>query len=296
LLLLSSTPLPLIRSNNWLDGASLTNFGYDGTFTRDLFEAQIAVPGFSQPLHVFVAHLKSGTSSSDDAARRAAEASAVSNFFVTGFLTTNALHPYLLAGDMNEDIAHPATGSQQPIQRLTNNTGLQLTTPLNPFTLSPLTRSIQSTNGLNRRYDYIFPNPLLFSNIQSSQVFRTDLLNPVPSNLNSNDDIVAFGHLPVIESCARDDDGSNAVHHHEHVFVRDLDALDGLPGERRFVPVRFFADASIAQGNGARPEDVAVGGGAQFPAPQRHFNRHEQRAKNKPHHEADNVGNKTRHR
>ena len=188
----------ITRSNNWLDGASLTNFGYNGTFTRDLFEAQIAVPGFSQPLHVFVAHLKSGTSSSDDAARRAAEASAVSNFFVTGFLTTNALHPYLLAGDMNEDIAFPATGSQQPIQRLTNGTGLRLTTPLNPFTLSPLTHSIQSPNGLNRRYDYIFPNPLLFSNIQGSQIFRTDLLNPVPPNLNSNDDIVASDHLPVL--------------------------------------------------------------------------------------------------
>jgi hypothetical protein len=111
-------------------------------------------------------------------------------------LTTNALHPYLLAGDMNEDIAHPATGSQQPIQRLINGTGLQLTTPLNPVSLSNVTHSIQGT--LDRRYDYIFPCNLLFSNIQSSQVFRTDLLNPVPSNLNSNDDIIASDHLPVM--------------------------------------------------------------------------------------------------
>jgi hypothetical protein len=89
-------------------------------------------------------------------------------------------------------------GSQHPIQRLISGTGLQLTTPLNPLSLSPLTHSIQSATGLNRRYDYILPNALLFSNIQSSQVFRTDLLNPVPSNLNTNDDIVASDHLPVL--------------------------------------------------------------------------------------------------
>jgi endonuclease/exonuclease/phosphatase family metal-dependent hydrolase len=130
----------ITRSNSWLERSGLTNFGYEGVFTRDLFEAELAVPGFPQPLHLFVTHLKSGTSSSDDAARRGAEALAISNFFVTGFLTTNALHPYLLAGDMNEDIAIPATGSQQPIQRLTNGTGLRLTTPpqpLQPDTLHP---------------------------------------------------------------------------------------------------------------------------------------------------------------
>lgn len=190
------TRYAITRTNDWLDGASLTNFGYNGTFTRDLFEAQIAVPDFPQPLHVFVAHLKSGTSSSDDAARRAAEASAISNFFVTAFLPTNALHPYLLAGDLNEDIGHPATGSQQPIQRLTNQTGLRLTTPLNPMTLANFTHSIQGT--LDRRYDYILPCGLLFANLQSSQIFRTDLLSPVPLTLNSNDDLVASDHLPVL--------------------------------------------------------------------------------------------------
>lgn len=189
---------PITRWTNHLDGASLTNFGYDGTFTRDLLEAQIAVPGFSQPLHLFVAHLKSGTGSSDDAARRGAEASAISNFFVTGFLVTNSLHPFILAGDMNEDIAHPATGSRQPIQRLTNGTTLNLTTPHNPFTGSELTFSIQSLAGLTRRYDYILPSTLLFSNIQSSQVFRTDLLEPAPPDLNTNDSVVASDHLPVL--------------------------------------------------------------------------------------------------
>jgi endonuclease/exonuclease/phosphatase family metal-dependent hydrolase len=189
---------PITRWTNHLDGASLTNFGYDGTFTRDLLEAQIAVPGFAQPLHLFVAHLKSGTGSSDDAARRGAEASAISNFFVTVFLATNTLHPFILAGDMNEDIAHPATGSRQPIQRLTSGTSLRLTTPLNPFTLSPLTFSIQSPGGLSRRYDYILPNTLLFSNIQSSQVFRTDLLDPAPPDLFTNDNVTASDHLPVL--------------------------------------------------------------------------------------------------
>jgi endonuclease/exonuclease/phosphatase family metal-dependent hydrolase len=189
---------PITRWTNYLDGASLTNFGYDGTFTRDLLEAQIAVPGFSQPLHLFAAHLKSGTGSSDDAARRGAEASAISNFLVTVFLATNTLHPYILAGDMNEDIAHPATGSRQPIQRLTSGTGLNMTTPINPFTQSPLTFSIQSTNGLSRRYDYIFPNALLFSNIQNSQVFRTDVLDLAPPDLNTNDSVLASDHLPVL--------------------------------------------------------------------------------------------------
>jgi endonuclease/exonuclease/phosphatase family metal-dependent hydrolase len=189
---------PITRWTNHLDGASLTNFGYDGTFTRDLLEAQIAVPGFSQPLHLFVAHLKSGTDNSDDARRRAAEASAISNFFVTGFLITNALHPFILAGDMNEDIARPATGSRQPIQRLTNGTTLNLTTPRNPFTSSELTFSIQNTNGLSRRYDYILPSTLLFGNVQSSQVFRTDLLAPLPPNLNADDDAMASDHLPVL--------------------------------------------------------------------------------------------------
>ena len=34
--------------------------------------------------------------------------------------------------------------------------------------------------------------------MRASQVFRTDILNPVPPNLNSNDDKVASDHLPVM--------------------------------------------------------------------------------------------------
>jgi len=190
---------PITRSKSWLHSADLDPYGYTANdFTRDLFEAQIAVPGFAQPLHVFTTHLKSGTSSAEDAAKRAAEASAISNFFVTSFLTTNGTHPYLLTGDLNEDLAHPATGSQQPIQRLTNGTGLWLTTPVNPISGGEQTFSVSIQGTLNRRYDYVLPNGLLLSNILSSQVFRTGNLNPVPPFLNSNDDETASDHLPVL--------------------------------------------------------------------------------------------------
>ncbi len=43
---------PIIRSQSWLSASNLANFGYtngSSSFTRDLLEAQIAVPGFSQP-------------------------------------------------------------------------------------------------------------------------------------------------------------------------------------------------------------------------------------------------------
>lgn len=200
---------PIIRSQSWLSSSNLANFGYtngSSSFTRDLFEAQIAVPGFTQPLHVFVAHLKSTTSGGqDDADRRAAEASCVSNFFVNTFLTsTNKLHPYIMSGDLNEDILRPETNNYvtgHPIQRLiAPATGLQLTSPTNQFTGAPtndMTESVQASK-LTVRFDYIMPNPLMFSNIVGSQIFRTDKLFPVPPNLNSNDDRIASDHLPVV--------------------------------------------------------------------------------------------------
>jgi endonuclease/exonuclease/phosphatase family metal-dependent hydrolase len=200
---------PITRSQSWLSASNLANFGYtngSSSFTRDLFEAQIAVPGFSQPLHVFVAHLKATTSGGqNDADRRAAEASCISNFFVTTFLTsTNKWHPYIMSGDLNEDIFRPETNvyvTGQPIQRLISApTGLQFTSPTNPFTGAPtndMTESIRDSH-LTVRFDYIMPNPLMFSNIVGSQIFRTDKLFPVPPNLNSNDDRIASDHLPVV--------------------------------------------------------------------------------------------------
>jgi endonuclease/exonuclease/phosphatase family metal-dependent hydrolase len=192
---------PIVRSTKWLDGVSLAAFGYNGNFTRDLFEAEIAVPGFAQHLHLFTTHLKSGsppTGTTNDVLRRSAEASAISNFFVTAFLTTNANRPYLLAGDMNEDINRPAAGSGHPIERLTSGpTGLHLTTPRNPFSNDDRTWSIQNAS-LSIRFDYILPGGLLFSNLASSQVFRTDLLSPTPLGLLSLDDKTASDHLPVV--------------------------------------------------------------------------------------------------
>jgi len=192
------TRYSIIASNSWLDGVGLTNFGYEGTFTRDLFEAQLALPGFPAPLHVFTVHLKSGQTP-DESARRAAECNAISNYFVTGFLTTNSSHPYLLTGDLNEDIVRPPGSDPQSIQRLISlPTGLRLTTPLNPFTSSELTHSIQNTNGLAKRYDYILPCGLLFSNITASQVFRSDKLTPLAPPLTTNDSALASDHLPVV--------------------------------------------------------------------------------------------------
>ena len=189
---------PITRSASWLDAASLTNFGYNGKFTRDLFEAQIAVPGFPQPLHVFTTHLKSGQGT-DDSARRAAEANAISNFLAHGFLTTNSLHPYVLTGDMNEDIARPPASNPQSLQRLTSApTGLQLTTPVNPFTGNETTFSIRDGGGLSKRYDYILPDALLFANVAGSQVFRPDLLPLLPPPLLANDAVTASDHLSVL--------------------------------------------------------------------------------------------------
>jgi len=190
---------PIVSSTSWLHGSDLTPFGYTGSgFTRDLFEAQISVPGLSQPLHVFTAHLKSGQDA-DSAAKRSAEAGAISNFFATVYLPANGGQPYVLSGDMNEDIARPPASNPQSIQRLVGApTGLHLITAINPFTSSELTWSIQDTNGLSKHYDYILPCAMLSSNLVSSQVFRTDLLTPVPPNLYSNDDTTASDHLPVL--------------------------------------------------------------------------------------------------
>ena len=188
---------PINRSKSWMSRSNLTYFGYNGPFTRDLFEAEIAVPGFAQPLHVFTTHLKAGTDTTSQQ-RRAAESAAISNFLVTVFLPTN-LAPYLLTGDMNEDLIRSA--NPQALANLTRPpTGLQLTTPTNPVSGSELTISIQS--GLFSRYDYILPGPLLASNLVGSQVFRTDLLTNLPANLFSNDDATASDHLPVVMTFA----------------------------------------------------------------------------------------------
>jgi len=79
-------------------------------------------------------------------------------------------------------------------------TGLQFTSPTNPFTGAPtndMTESIRASK-LTVRFDYIMPNALMFSNIIGGQIFRTDKLFPVPPNLTTNDDRIASDHLPVL--------------------------------------------------------------------------------------------------
>jgi endonuclease/exonuclease/phosphatase family metal-dependent hydrolase len=200
----------VVRSRSWLDGAPLNAFGYNGTFTRDLFEAVIAVPGYSNHLHLFTTHLKA-FSDADSAARRAAEAGAVSNFFVNTYLSSNAIHPYVLTGDLNEDINNPPSTSGQPIQRLANPaTRLVLTTPFNPVTRQRFTHSIQGS--LNTRFDYILPGSFLASNIATSQVFRTDRVTPLPPGLLASDSAAASDHLPVLMTFHNPYDTHFAIH------------------------------------------------------------------------------------
>ena len=188
-----------------LHGSSLAPFGYtNSSYTRDLYEVEIAVPGLAATLHAFQAHLKATDSSTpqDDANKRAAEAAAVSNYFVAVFLPSAAgSHPYTLSGDMNEDAVNPETNSYtsgHPLQSMTGTlTGLQMTDPVNPVTLSDLTESIRSP--LDTRFDYILPCPSLYSNILSSQVFRTDKLTPLPVGFECTmTDSVTSDHLPVL--------------------------------------------------------------------------------------------------
>ena len=191
---------PITRSKSWLDGADLKPFGYTNTssssadnFTRDLFEAEINVPNWPLPLHVFTAHLKStGTNYADSAAKRAAEAAAITNFFTTNFFALYPTHPFTLSGDMNDGDTNTLA-----IQRLISaSTTLRLTNPTNPFTGSINTFSIQGS--VSERIDFIFPCDQLRSNLMSAQVFRTDRLAGFPPNLFSNDDKVASDHLPVL--------------------------------------------------------------------------------------------------
>lgn len=191
----------ITQSHSWLPRIDLRAFGYSNVndnldnFTRDLFEAQIAVPDFPRPLHVFTTHLKStsGTTYAEAAAKRAAEAAAITNFFATNLFVLYPYDPYTLSGDLNDSDTNALA-----IQTLVSPaTGLTLTGPENPVTGSINTYSTATANP-GERIDFIFPSQLLSANIRTSQVFRTDRLTPLPPNLNSDDGKVASDHLPVL--------------------------------------------------------------------------------------------------
>lgn len=187
---------PISREQRWLDGVLLNDFGHAGRFTRDVFEAEIAVPGWPLPLHLFTTHLKSGFDA-DSVARRAAEALAISNFVVNTFRPAHPDRPFLLTGDFNEDPVVHATSGGGVIPKLTHAVvGLHLTTPVHPQTGSERTFSIRTS--LQSRLDYVLPGGLLFSNIVASQTFRTGLLSPLPAGLLANDDRTASDHLPLL--------------------------------------------------------------------------------------------------
>lgn len=196
-----ATRFTITRASKWLDGIDLRSFGYSNAnnaldnFTRDLFEAQIAVPGFARPLHVFTTHLKATASGeyADNALKRAAEAAAITNFFATNLFALYPYDLYTLSGDLNA-----SDTNELCIQTLLSPpTGLTMTQPKNPATGSVNTYSTASANP-SSRLDYIFPGPLLYSNIKTSQVFRTDKLTPLPPGLNSDDSQTASDHYPVL--------------------------------------------------------------------------------------------------
>ncbi len=193
----------ILSSQSHLDGKSLAPYG-TGNFTRDLFQARIAVPGLAHPVDVFSTHLKATTSDpQSDADKRGAEAQAISNFLANVYLVTNQGAPYLLTGDLNEDVFRPDTNryeSKLPIQTLASiPTGLLLDTPVNPVTTQDFTLSIQGT--LNVRFDYVMPCEWLGTNYLYSEVFRSDVLTNTPlTGLLLADSKAASDHLPVISA------------------------------------------------------------------------------------------------
>jgi endonuclease/exonuclease/phosphatase family metal-dependent hydrolase len=189
-----ATRFPMARSQKWLDGVDLNPFGYtNANYTRDLFEVEVAVPNWPLPLHVFTTHLKSSASGyTDAAAKRAAEAAAVTNFFATNFFVLYPNHPFTLSGDMNEG----DTNTTAIQELLSAPMTLRLTRPTNSVTGSINTYTIRGS--VSERIDYIFPCAFLASNIVGGQVFRTDLLTNLPPNLFANDDKDASDHLPVL--------------------------------------------------------------------------------------------------
>lgn len=189
---------PVRRFQSHLDGVPLIDFGSSGRFTRDLFEAEVEVPGFPTPVHIFTTHLKAGSDATSIAVR-AAEASAISNHFVR---VLPALYPgrlFVLMGDFNEDVSRPRDVVRNPIPRLTNSaTTLVMLTATNPVTQRSETWS--SRFSLNTRFDYVLASASLAATASSGIVFRADRVNPLPEGMLRDDNATASDHLPVMVS------------------------------------------------------------------------------------------------
>lgn len=187
---------PILRAQSHLDGVSLVNAGSSDRFTRDLFEAEIAVPDFPAPLHVFTTHLKA-SGDADSITRRAAEATTISNFFVRDFLPVHPGRPFVLAGDFNEDDSKPRDPALNPVPRLANaGTTLNLLNATNPATGRLETWSARF--GLNWRFDYVLVSADLVPQIGSAVAYRTDRAVPLPPGLNREDGATASDHLPLL--------------------------------------------------------------------------------------------------
>jgi endonuclease/exonuclease/phosphatase family metal-dependent hydrolase len=187
---------PVRRFQSHLDGVSLIDFGSSGRFTRDLFEAEVEVPGFATPVHVFTTHLKAG-SDANSLAVRAAEASAISNYFTRSLPVLYPGRPFVLMGDINEDVSKPRDVVRNPIPRLTNAaTTLVMLNATNPVTFRPETWS--SRFSLNTRFDYVLASRELAAEVSGAIVFRSDRVNPLPDGMLRTDSATASDHLPIM--------------------------------------------------------------------------------------------------
>ncbi|MCX7848227.1 MAG: lamin tail domain-containing protein [bacterium] len=176
--------------NTWTNSGDVVT-DYTNKFTRELFYAEIDIPG-ADPVRVYTVHLKATTSDTEDLLlahlRREAEARQVV-WHLDGRWSNGPAQQIVLCGDMNTDIKIPAHG--MAVHVLTNcAVALRLTeAPVNPLTLSDGTYS----NGM-LRFDYQLPSPRLTDVARS--VFRTDVGTP-PPGLNPADSVIASDHLPV---------------------------------------------------------------------------------------------------
>jgi len=176
--------------NTWTNiGDTVTD--YTNKFTRELFYAQIDVPG-ADLLHLYTAHLKATTSDTGDQLlahlRREAEARQIV-WHLDARWSNQPPQQIVLCGDMNTVVGAPSYGMAVDI--LTNcAVSLRLTEPpRNPVTSSDGTYF----NG-TLRFDYHLPSPRMTDTGRT--VFRTDVGTP-PPGLNPADSPTASDHLPV---------------------------------------------------------------------------------------------------